>query len=39
MIRNCSLKEISDGRLYRENDMVKADTGQNHLPVYAQDLL
>lgn len=26
MIRNCSLEEISDGRLYSENDMVKADT-------------
>jgi hypothetical protein len=26
MIRNCSLDEISDGRLYSENDMVKADT-------------
>lgn len=28
MIRNCSLEEISDGRLYGENDMVKADTNQ-----------
>lgn len=28
MIRNCSLEDISDGRLYSENDMVKADT--NH---------
>lgn len=27
MIRNCSLEEISDGRLYSENDMVRADTG------------
>lgn len=27
MIRTCSLEEISDGRLYDENDMVKADTG------------
>lgn len=27
MIRNCSLEDISDGRLYDENDMVKADTG------------
>ncbi len=26
MIRNCSLEEISDGRLYTENDLVKADT-------------
>ena len=26
MIRECSLEEISDGRTYRENDMVKADT-------------
>lgn len=26
MIRNCSLEEISDGKLYTENDMVKADT-------------
>lgn len=26
MIRDCSLEEISDGRLYTENDMVKADT-------------
>ena len=26
MIRECSLDEISDGRTYRENDMVKADT-------------
>lgn len=26
MIRDCSLEEISDGRLYAENDMVKADT-------------
>ena len=26
MIRNCSLEEISDGKLYSENDMVKADT-------------
>ena len=25
MIRNCSLEEISDGKLYSENDMVKAD--------------
>jgi len=25
MIRECSLEEISDGRTYRENDMVKAD--------------
>lgn len=25
MIRNCSLDEISDGRLYSANDMVKAD--------------
>lgn len=28
MIRNCSLEEISDGKLYSENDMVKADTNQ-----------
>ena len=27
MIRECSLEEISDGRTYRENDMVKADAG------------
>ncbi len=27
MIRECSLEDISDGRLYTENDMVKADTG------------
>jgi Fe-S-cluster containining protein len=27
MIRNCSLEDISDGRLYSENDMVKTDTG------------
>lgn len=27
MIRNCSLEEISDGKLYGENDMVRADTG------------
>lgn len=27
MIRNCSLEDISDGKLYGENDMVKADTG------------
>lgn len=27
MIRNCSLDEISDGRTYELNDMVKADTG------------
>ena len=26
MIRNCTLDEISDGKLYSENDMVKADT-------------
>ena len=26
MIRECSLEEISDGRLYTENDLVKADT-------------
>lgn len=26
MIRECSLEDISDGRTYRENDMVKADT-------------
>lgn len=26
MIRECSLEEISDGRTYMENDMVKADT-------------
>lgn len=26
MIRNCSLEDISDGKLYGENDMVKADT-------------
>lgn len=26
MIRDCSLEEISDGKLYTENDMVKADT-------------
>ena len=26
MIRNCSLEDISDGKLYTENDMVKADT-------------
>lgn len=26
MIRNCSLEEISDGRLYGLNDLVKADT-------------
>lgn len=26
MIRECSLDEISDGRIYKENDMVKADT-------------
>lgn len=26
MIRNCGLEEISDGRLYAENDMVRADT-------------
>ena len=26
MIRECSLEEISDGRTYRENDMVKVDT-------------
>lgn len=26
MIRDCGLEEISDGRLYTENDMVKADT-------------
>lgn len=25
MIRECGLEEISDGRTYRENDMVKAD--------------
>ena len=24
MLRNCSLDEISDGRLYEANDMVKA---------------
>lgn len=28
MIRNCVLEDISDGRLYDENDMVKADTNQ-----------
>lgn len=28
MIRNCTLEEISDGKLYGENDMVKADTNQ-----------
>lgn len=28
MIRNCGLEDISDGRLYSENDMVKADTNQ-----------
>ena len=28
MIRNCSLEEISDGKLYSENDMVKTDTNQ-----------
>lgn len=28
MIRNCALEEISDGKLYGENDMVKADTNQ-----------
>ena len=28
MIRDCTLEEISDGRLYSENDMVKADTNQ-----------
>ena len=27
MIRNCSLDEISDGKLYDINDMVKADCG------------
>lgn len=27
MIRNCSLEDISDGRTYGQNDMVKADTG------------
>lgn len=27
MIRECSLKDISDGRTYDLNDMVKADTG------------
>lgn len=26
MIRNCTLDEISDGNLYTENDLVKADT-------------
>ncbi len=26
MIREVSLKDISDGRTYTENDMVKADT-------------
>ncbi|MDO5402667.1 MAG: YkgJ family cysteine cluster protein [Eubacteriales bacterium] len=26
MIRECSLEDISDGKLYGENDMVKADT-------------
>ncbi len=26
MIRNCALEEISDGRLYTENDMVRTDT-------------
>ncbi len=26
MIRNCGLEDISDGRLYTENDLVKADT-------------
>jgi Fe-S-cluster containining protein len=26
MIRECSLEDISDGRLYTENDLVKADT-------------
>lgn len=26
MIRNCSLADISDGKLYGENDMVKCDT-------------
>ena len=28
MIRECSLEEISDGRIYELNDMVKADTGR-----------
>ncbi len=27
MIRNCDINEISDGRKYGENDMVKCDTG------------
>ncbi len=26
MIRNACLEDISDGRLYGENDMVRADT-------------
>lgn len=28
MIRDCTLEDISDGKLYSENDMVKADTNQ-----------
>ena len=28
MIRQESLEEISDGKLYSENDCVKADTGR-----------
>ena len=27
MNRECALEDISDGRLYTENDMVKVDTG------------
>ena len=27
MNRQCALEDISDGRLYTENDMVKVDTG------------
>lgn len=27
MIRECSMEDISDGRTYELNDMVKADTG------------
>ena len=26
MLRDCTLEDISDGKLYSENDMVKADT-------------
>ena len=28
MLRECSLEDISDGRLYTENDLVRTDTGE-----------